>query len=72
MKYTVDVRGQTCPVPLVELRKAVRKAARGDIITINGTHESSRKEIPMAIDSLGLKIIENSQSDDVWTIVVEV
>ena len=28
----VDVRGQTCPVPLVETRKALRKAQPGDII----------------------------------------
>ena len=25
---TVDCRGETCPVPLVEVRKALRKAAR--------------------------------------------
>ena len=51
---TVDVRGQTCPVPLVETRKALRKAAPGDVIEVVGTHPSSKKEIPMAVDALGL------------------
>ena len=43
----VDVRGETCPVPLVEARKALRKAAPGDVIEIVGTHPASKKEIPM-------------------------
>ena len=34
----VDVRGETCPVPLVEMRKAVRKAKPGDVIEVIGSH----------------------------------
>ncbi len=64
----VDVRGQTCPVPLVETRKAVRKAAPGDIIEIVGTHPNSRKEIPMAIEALKLELIGIEGSDTDWVI----
>ena len=28
----VDVRGETCPVSLVETRKALRKASVGDVV----------------------------------------
>ncbi|GAG30683.1 unnamed protein product, partial [marine sediment metagenome] len=31
-EFKVDVRGETCPVPLVETRKALRKAAPDDVI----------------------------------------
>ena len=51
----VDVRGETCPIPLVEMRKALRKAAEGDIIEIIGTHPASLKEIPMAAEALNVK-----------------
>lgn len=64
----VDVRGQTCPVPLVETRKAVRKAAPGDIIEIVGTHPNSRKEIPMAVEALKLELIGIEGSDTDWVI----
>ena len=40
----VDCKGQTCPVPLVETRKALRRAKSGDIVIVTGTHPSSMKE----------------------------
>jgi TusA-related sulfurtransferase len=46
--FNVDVRGETCPVPLVEVRKALRRAAPGDVVHVVGTHPASKKEIPMA------------------------
>lgn len=67
----VDVRGETCPVPLVETRKALRKAAVGDILEIVGTHPVSRREIPMAAKALSVKVISDEQVGDVWTIKIE-
>jgi len=67
----VDVRGETCPVPLVETRKALRKAAAGDVVEITGTHPVSRKEIPMAANALSVKILSDEQEGDVWTIRLE-
>jgi len=64
----VDVRGQTCPVPLVEVRKAVRKAAPGDIIEVTGTHPASKKEIPMAVEALKLELLNVEGSDTDWKI----
>jgi TusA-related sulfurtransferase len=64
----VDVRGQTCPVPLVEMRKAVRKASPGDLIEITGTHPASKKEIPMAVEALKLELVSVEGSDTDWTI----
>ena len=53
----VDVTGETCPIPLVEMRKAVMKAHPGQVIEVRGTHGASRKEIPMAVNSLGLTLL---------------
>lgn len=68
---TVDCRGETCPVPLVETRKAIRKAAPGDIIEVIGTHPSSKKEIPLAVQALNLTILEIRQEGDIWTIRIQ-
>lgn len=67
----VDVRGETCPVPLVETRKALRKAATGDLIEIIGTNPASRKEIPMAAEALSVKIISDEQTGNDWKIVLQ-
>ena len=64
----VDCRGETCPVPLVETRKALRKAEEGDIVEVIGTHPASKKEIPMAVKSLGLELIEVQQEGELWKI----
>lgn len=67
----VDVRGQTCPVPLVETRKALRKAAPGDVVVVVGTHPSSKEEIPMAVRALNLELMGVEESDEVWTIRIK-
>ena len=64
----VDCTGETCPVPLVETRKALRKAKEGDIVEVVGTHPSSKKEIPMAVKALGLELIDIQEKDGVWKI----
>jgi len=64
----VDCRGQTCPVPLVETRKALRKAAPGDVVEVVGTHPASKKEIPMAVRALGLELLSVDGTETDWTI----
>jgi len=64
----VDCMGETCPVPLVETRKALRKAEEGDIVEVIGTHPASKKEIPMAVKALGMELIDVQEEDGVWKI----
>ena len=64
----VDCTGETCPVPLVETRKALRKAREGDVVEVIGTHPSSKKEIPMAVKALGLELMDVQEKDGVWKI----
>lgn len=67
----VDVRGETCPVPLVEMRKAVRKAKPGDVIEVIGSHPASRKEIPMAVRALKLALLSVEGSETDWQIRIQ-
>lgn len=64
----VDCRGETCPVPLVETRKAIRQAQPGDVIIVVGTHPASREEIPMAVRALGLELLSVEGTETDWTI----
>jgi len=66
----VDCTGETCPVPLVETRKALRKAKEGDIVEVVGTHPASKKEIPMAVKALGLELMDLQEKDGVWKIKI--
>ena len=70
-EIVVDVRGETCPVPLVETRKALRKATPGDIVEVVGTHPASKKEIPMAVEALRLTLLSVEGSDRDWVIRIQ-
>ncbi len=67
----VDCRGETCPVPLVEVRKAVRRAAPGDVIEVVGTHPASKREIPMAVEALGLGLLSVEGTETDWRIRIQ-
>ena len=66
----VDCKNETCPVPLVETRKALRKATKGDIVEVFGTHPASKKEIPMAVKALGLELVDVQEKEGVWKIKI--
>ncbi|MDO8869913.1 MAG: sulfurtransferase TusA family protein [Methanobacteriaceae archaeon] len=67
----VDVKGETCPIPLVETRKALRTASPGEIVEITGTHPASKKEIPMAVEALGMELMSVEETDGIWKIKIK-
>ncbi len=67
----LDVRGETCPVPLVEVRKALRQAVPGDVVEVLGTHPSSKKEIPLAVKALKLELLSVEEEGDTWKIRIQ-
>lgn len=65
----MDVKGETCPIPLIETRKALRRAAEGDVVEVIGTHQASKREIPMAVKNLGLQLLDITDAGDgTWRI----
>lgn len=67
----VDCTGQNCPVPLIETRKALKKAQAGDVVEVTGTHPSSKREIPMAARAMGLEVLDVKEDGDTWTIRIK-
>lgn len=68
VEFEIDVKGETCPVPLVECRKALRKASEGDEVIVTGTHPASKKEIPMACKAMGLEVLDIEEKNGEWKI----
>lgn len=67
----ICVQGETCPVPLVEMRKALRQANDGDVVEIVGTHSASKKEIPMAVEALGYELLSVTEEGGEWQIKIK-
>ncbi|RLJ00183.1 MAG: sulfurtransferase TusA family protein [Candidatus Aenigmatarchaeota archaeon] len=69
-KIRIDVRGEKCPVPMVETLKALRNADIGSVIEVIGDHAPSKNEIILATKELGLKLVEVKNSN-AWHIIIK-
>jgi tRNA 2-thiouridine synthesizing protein A len=62
--------GMNCPKPLIETRKALRKMKKGQILIVEGDHEISEKEIPLAMKDTGEEVVSVEKKDSRWVITI--
>ena len=67
---SVDARGQSCPGPLVALHKALKDAARGDLLELLATDPGSRSDVPSWAKLSGNELVEATEDDGVFRYVV--
>lgn len=67
----VDARGSYCPGPLMELIRAIREGAVGDVIAVYSTDNGSRVDIPKWIEKAGHRLVALETRDGYDEIVVE-
>ena len=68
---TIDARGSFCPGPLMELIRAIRESAVGDVISLRSSDAGSRLDIPKWIDKAGHRLVSITARDGYDEIVVE-
>jgi len=67
---TVDARGQSCPGPLVSLARALKDAARGDLLELLATDPGSKSDVPSWATLTGNELLEASEEDGTFRYVV--
>jgi tRNA 2-thiouridine synthesizing protein A len=67
---TVDARGQSCPGPLVTLHKALKGAARGDLLELLATDPGSKSDVPSWAKLSGNELLEATEDAGVFRYVV--
>jgi TusA-related sulfurtransferase len=68
---TVDARGSYCPGPLMELIRAIRESAVGDVIAVRSSDSGSKLDIPKWIEKAGHRLVGIESRDGYDEIVVE-
>ena len=48
---TLDVRGEICPVPLVETVRKLKTLKKGDILKVLSDHPPAKKSIPFEMEA---------------------
>jgi TusA-related sulfurtransferase len=68
---TVDARGSFCPGPLMELIRAIREGAVGDVIAVLSTDAGSRIDIPKWVEKAGHRLVGVETREGYDEIVIE-
>jgi TusA-related sulfurtransferase len=54
---TIDARGSFCPGPLMELIRAIREGAVGDLIAVYSSDKGSKTDIPKWVEKAGHRLV---------------
>ena len=67
---TLDVKGLSCPLPIVKTAQALRQLTAGDLIEVLATDPGSVKDFAAWSKTTGNEIVETSQDDGVFRFVL--
>lgn len=71
-RYSIDVRGYTCPYPEVFARRALATIASGEVLELLTDNAPSCETIPAAAEELKNKVVEVKKEDGQnWRIVIQ-
>ncbi len=68
---TIDARGSYCPGPLMELIRAIRESAVGDVIAVWSSDRGSKTDIPKWVEKAGHRLVALEAREGYDEIVVE-
>ena len=67
----VDARGSFCPGPLMELIRAIRESAIGDVIAVRSSDKGSKVDIPKWVEKAGHRLLALEAHDGYDELIVE-
>jgi len=70
-RYLLDVRGYTCPYPVIYTRKALTKLSSGDTLEVLTDNPPSCENIPKAVKEDGHEVLSvENIGRGVWRITI--
>ena len=69
---TLDVKGQSCPMPVVKTKQATDDLSTGDVLEVVATDSGSMSDIEGWANSTdGVELLDQLEGEDVYTHYVE-
>jgi tRNA 2-thiouridine synthesizing protein A len=62
---TVDVRGEFCPVPVIETAKAVKQVEIGEIVLLMSTDRGVQSDMPAWCKATGHELLDLVENEGV-------
>jgi tRNA 2-thiouridine synthesizing protein A len=67
----VDAKGQTCPMPVVMLAKAIKDVQPGQILAVYATDPGAKKDIPAWANKTGNTLLETVEEPGVLAFYIK-
>lgn len=68
----IDVRGLDCPIPLIEMKKALQSAEAEQVLEIEFTCPEATRSLPSYANEHGCKVISFERlNNGAWRIVIQ-
>jgi len=64
VSHTIDVKGLSCPMPLLRAKKEIDKLNSGEIIEVLGTDPGSRNDLPGWCKRAGHEFLGEKEDSD--------
>lgn len=66
----LDVKGLTCPMPVLKTKKAIDGMVLGQTIEVIATDPASRADIPALLGRLGHELLRSKEEDGVFSFLI--
>lgn len=60
----VDARGLACPLPVIELAKAIKGVQVGDVVRLSATDEAAEVDVPVWCRMQRHRLLDRTTADD--------
>jgi len=60
-QHELDARNESCPMPVMKTKKALKKVASGEILHVIATDPASVDDIGILLENLDASIIEHNE-----------
>ena len=60
---TLDVRNQSCPLPIVRAAQAIREIGTGDLLEVIATDRGALSDVPSWCTTTGNELLEKGEED---------
>ena len=68
---TLDLKGLSCPMPVVKTKKALDSMQAGQVLFIEVTDKGSKADIPAMLKRTGNELLGMEEKDNVFTFLVK-
>jgi tRNA 2-thiouridine synthesizing protein A len=67
----VDAKGLACPLPVIELAKAMDDIEVGEVVLLLATDVAAKVDVPVWCRMKRQRLLDQSEADGVWQFLVE-